>query len=283
MPSRYDRGPPSFPDPRGGGFPQLSHMPPSVPHFPHQPPPVADSWERGLKQVRELLTKKRKQSDTELEPSKRYSLTSVDGKPINPMAAGIPPDVGYRSRRSPLLPPPPDEKRRRLSGVSPPPPANDGSSSEDEVERRHRLAFDAAPWNSGNRNRNTYFANRSSGGGADTYRDPWMRSRSPNRVHSRSRRDMDAISGSPPKGPDGVLVDRYGNPIGRPPKRSLPSEGPRRGSSSISSPDSAGASPVGRRLPYDRPTLSSKSRHDRDRGIRITFFFPTSFECLQRN
>lgn len=254
-------------------------MPPSIPHFNSQPIPVADSWERGLKQVRDLLTKKRKQSEPELEsPSKRYSLTSVDGTPINPMATGISPDgissADYRSRRSPLLPPPTDEKRRRMSGASPQPPNKDGSSSEDEVERRHRLAFYAAPWNSGNRNRNTYFANRSGGSGAtagaDTYRDPWMRSRSPNRLHSRSRRDLDAIPTAPPMGPDGVLVDRYGNPIRRP-KRILPSETARRGSSSISSPDSPGASPEGRRLPYDRPTLSSKSRHDRDRGITLNY------------
>lgn len=119
-----------------------------LPNVPQQSSESA--WERGLKQARELISRASKRREEDFD--KRYA-------------------SGYKGDCSP-------DKRRKLSSQN--------SSSEDEIERRHRLAYDAAPWNShGNNqpllNRRPNLSNRS----AEAYRDPWRRSKSPSHIRNR--------------------------------------------------------------------------------------------------
>ncbi|KAH9394688.1 hypothetical protein TYRP_004745 [Tyrophagus putrescentiae] len=138
------------------------------------------AWERGLKQARELLSKasKRKEEEVDFE-NKRFNMTTGESNPPLPEVNVQFNNNRMRSSREKS----PIQKRRRHSPHS---------SSEDEVERRHRLAYDAAPWNnpsssnyqssnyrSSSSNRPNYSSSNRS---AETYRDPWRRSKSPKTV-----------------------------------------------------------------------------------------------------
>lgn len=176
------------------------------------------AWERGLKQARELISMASKRKEEVDYEQKRSSEPQLNRE------------------RSPL------EKRRRLSN----------SSSEDEVERRHRLAYDAAPWNqsSNNRNRtNPYTLSRS----AEAFRDPWRRSKSPKPVHSRDKRfDVD---------------NRYPEDYKKEKGEDFHKSNSMSSLSSIcsnSSNHSINSKSSGRKLPYLRPNLDTK--YDQENG-----------------
>lgn len=226
-----------------------------------------------MKQARELLSKasKRKEEEVDFE-NKRFNMTtSVENTQLAEANTQFNLRVRSSREKSPLL------KRRRHS---------QHSSSEDEVERRHRLAYDAAPWNnpsssnyqSGNYRSNKP-ANYSSNRSAETYRDPWRRSKSPKLSSSLMNRnkkpELDTRYGEMPRSRNvpansDVRGDhRYGsnnNNGGGVPKRSD-------SMSSLSSIDShtsnlSSKSPR-RKLPYSRPGLETGNRYDRDLGMLL--------------
>lgn len=160
-----------------------------------------------MKQARELITKasKRKEGDIENENAR--------SKPPSECVSDVPPDNDYG---------------RSIGKPSPKRIKTSNSSSEDEVERRHRLAYDAAPWNTSSIDREGYYR-------SDSYRDPWRRSNSP-----RNRR-----------------VD-YSLRVSDSSRRELPSLLKRTDSiSSISSDDSGS---TGRKLPYSRPKARNRPK-----------------------
>ncbi len=229
------------------------------------------AWERGLKQARELLSKasKRKEEEVDFE-NKRFNMTTGESNPPLPEVNVQFNNNRMRSSREKS----PMQKRRRHSPHS---------SSEDEVERRHRLAYDAAPWNnpsssnyqssnyrSSSSNRPNYSSSNRS---AETYRDPWRRSKSPklslSTLPSRNKRpELDTRYGEtamrsrhPPHSSEG-RDHRYGsnNNGGNGPQRS-------NSISSLSSIDSQNSSKSPRRkLPYSRPNVEAGNRYDREHG-----------------
>ncbi|KAJ6219260.1 hypothetical protein RDWZM_005072 [Blomia tropicalis] len=200
------------------------------------------AWERGIKQARKLLSEasKRKEVDTDFD-HKRCNLT-LDNATTNVGSIEKPVVITPGSPTSGNI----TNKRARYSGTQ-------HSSSEDEVERRHRLAYDAAPWNNqatdryGNIRPNYGSTNRS----AETYRDPWRRSKSPKPAGTRSRGSM--------------VNDRYHERSKQESRRS-------NSMSSLSSILSEGSDASGgRKLPYSRPNLESRTRFDRDNGNDLSY------------
>ena len=216
----------------------------------YNPPQFSESaWERGLKQARELLSKASKRKEEEVDfDNKRLNL-SLENAPLLDQ-----PKTNSREVRekSPV-------KRRRHSSQH--------SSSEDEVERRHRLAYDAAPWNNqgnpnyqyGNyRNRNNYSTNRS----AETFRDPWRRSKSPKIPPNKNRKQE--------------IDNRYKELYKKENSENIRSNS----MSSLSSIDSNISNFSGfeksneRKLPYSRPNLNNnfdKNRFEDESGEFLKF------------
>lgn len=242
---------------------------------PPPAPPAASqtesAWERGLKQARELLSKasKRKEEEVDFE-NKRFNMTTAESIP--PLAEV---NVQFNNRMRSSREKSPMQKRRRHSPHS--------SSEEDEVERRHRLAYDAAPWNnpsssnyqSGNYRSSSRPNYSSSNRSAETYRDPWRRSKSPKMLSSSSmasrskRPELDTRYGEgmrsrhPPHSLDARDHARYGS-------NNNGGGGPQRSDSisSLSSIDSHNSSKSPRRkLPYSRPNVEAGNRFDREHGM----------------
>lgn len=237
------------------------HNTPPV-HLQPAPQTTTESaWERGIKQARDMITKasKRKEEDVDFD-NKRFNMTAENTPqlvllPENPVKSS-----SVRETRSP-------PKRRRHSSQH--------SSSEDEVERRHRLAYDAAPWNNNSssyqvQSSGNYRGSRpnySSSRTAEAYRDPWRRSKSPRPSSNRG-----GGNGQRPE-----MDSRYGDVLKRERPSSKNADGGRRSNSmsSLSSivSNTSDVSPTdkspGRKLPYMRPTLETKSRYDRETGTLL--------------
>ncbi len=150
-------------------LPPMPPMPPMPPHLPPHPPnrnrPHRDfyenpsihgphpqqnqsagsesAWERGLKQAKEMIVRASRRKEEEIDfEDKRFNL-------------GVEDDTSRHSRTS---------HNSRDTSNSP----LDNRYDDDEYERRRRLAFESAPWNNDEPIRS-----------AETYRDPWRRSKSP--------------------------------------------------------------------------------------------------------
>ncbi|KAI7698016.1 hypothetical protein SSS_06197 [Sarcoptes scabiei] len=189
------------------------------------------AWERGLKQARELISRASKRKELEED---------AENKRLNPVPTKI--------DRSPDS----KDKRRRLSQIS---------SSEDEMERRHRLAYDAAPWNNqssyhGYRQhtsppQQSFFGSRRVSArvdpSAETYRDPWRRSKSPKISSIRDRKDD---------------LDAHYEKLSRNRKSRSHSMSSLSSICSTSSNFSGSDKSSGRKLPYSRP----KVRLDKTNG-----------------
>ncbi|OTF83305.1 hypothetical protein BLA29_002956, partial [Euroglyphus maynei] len=229
-------------------------IPTPVAHKPKIQQSTESAWERGLKQARELISRasKRKEEEEDFD-NKRYNLTEKSQEPYDEQ----------EPTGSPTLPlPPPSSsllgnvplKRRRHSH----------SSSEDEMERRHRLAYDAAPWNnprelgssgppysssssSNYRSRSNYYSSQYSRSG-DSYRDPWRRSKSPQSRQIPYNRNRDVPADS-----------RYGETLYN---KKVSAENRSESMSSLSSicSSSSESSHSSRKLPYSRPSSDSRSR-----------------------
>lgn len=227
------------------------------------------AWERGLKQARELISRASKRKEVEEDfDNKRHNLSVKNQEPFDDDERSgsptVPPELSSSSTSLIANNPTSLMKRRRHSH----------SSSEDEMERRHRLAYDAAPWNnprefgshssgqppyssssSNYRSRTNYSSQYSRSIGAnDSYRDPWRRSKSPQSRQSSYNRNRDVPADA-----------RYGETLynkklsAENRSESMSSLSSICSSSSSSSPESK-SSHSSRKLPYSRPSSDSRSR-----------------------
>ncbi|KAH9526825.1 uncharacterized protein LOC124493044 [Dermatophagoides farinae] len=238
---------------------------PTVAHKPkiqHQSSSES-AWERGLKQARELISRASKRKEVEEDfDHKRYTNTEKSQEPYNELEPSgsptLPPLPAPPPTSTSLLGNPPSKRRRHSH-----------SSSEDEMERRHRLAYDAAPWNNPRElgstgqpyssssnyrsSRSNYYSSqysRSSTGGNDSFRDPWRRSKSPQARQIPYNRNRDVPADA-----------RYGETLYN---KKMGAESRSDSMSSLSSICSSSSSSESghssRKLPYSRRRSSSDSR-----------------------
>lgn len=243
------QGPMMRPPPGRGGPDYYPPPPPMaspllpLPH-PHPPPPLLQlpnsaesSWERGVRTAKKMVAEasKRKEQEVDFDDKRLNQGVEADMRDMPPYHARHHHHSRSPSprRRSPspyyrdyhhrdLPPPPPHHIRERMHR----------DSWDSEYARRHRLAFESAPWNDDVPQRSPPRYERdnrgSARGGAEQFRDPWRRSKSPTR---RGERDAphakESDSGSDLSGSDSDSdTDSSGSFGGKRKKRVAPKKKP---------------------------------------------------------
>ena len=180
------------PSGRGPLLPLPPHPP--APLLP-LPNPAESSWERGVRSAKRMVAESSKRKEQDVDFDDKRVNQGLDEEPYyhrhGPHHSRSPSPRRGHDRRSaspyrdyrdypppPPLPPPPSHPRDRHN-----------REYNSEYERRHRLAFESAPWNEEPAPRSP--RERSfdrSRGAAEQYRDPWRRSpNSPSRNRGADR------------------------------------------------------------------------------------------------